>query len=128
MNLTNILTVGAGSCVGGVVRYLLSNAIQENNWVNPFPWSTFTVNILGCLAIGFIYGLLDRGFNMSEELKLFLTVGFCGGFTTFSTFINENFQMMEASRIGIMAAYAGISVIAGLLCVYLGHICSKSLL
>lgn len=92
--LKTLLIVGAGSFTGGALRYLLSKAIQSWGF-HSFPVGTFCVNILGCLAIGLFYGLFERNNLMSANLRLFLTVGLCGGFTTFSTFINESFQMIR---------------------------------
>ncbi|MBO4963699.1 MAG: CrcB family protein, partial [Prevotella sp.] len=78
--LGNILLVAAGGAVGSVCRYLLSSV-----HVASFPWGTLTVNVLGSLLIGLLAGLSGRGI-LSPELKLLLVTGFCGGFTTFSTF------------------------------------------
>lgn len=124
MNFINILIVGLGSCLGGASRYALSKVVQEYT-VSAFPWGTFAVNLLGCLVIGFIYGLLDRGFTLSNEMKLFLTVGFCGGFTTFSTFMHENYLLFGHSNFGIFLLYAGLSFICGLLLVYMGYYLSR---
>ncbi len=112
-----VFYVGAGSCVGGVARYLLSRAIGEST-SSVFPWGTLAVNLLGCLLIGVIYGWLDRGHTLNEGLKAFLTVGFCGGFTTFSTFIYESERLWNSSGVWLMAVYAGVSLSLGLLCVF----------
>ncbi|MCM1290628.1 MAG: CrcB family protein [Prevotella sp.] len=118
--LWEIICVGAGSCVGGICRYLLSNAIQLFR-LSVFPWGTFAVNVLGCLIIGIIYGLLDKGVNMSSALKLFLTVGFCGGFTTFSTFINENYLLFSGNSGWTVPIYLALSVILGFSALYMGY-------
>ena len=81
--LKTIIMVGMGSCLGGIVRYLASRFIQEHVMCS-FPLGTWVVNILGCFAIGLFYGLFEQAHLMNSHLKLFLTVGFCGGFTTFS--------------------------------------------
>ena len=78
-----IFFIGAGSFVGGVARYLLSHVVQTNV-ASGFPWGTMVVNILGCFFIGLLYGLFERGSIMNGDLRVFLTTGFCGGFTTFS--------------------------------------------
>ena len=92
--LKTLLFIGMGSFTGGVLRYLISRYVQ--NFLTPsFPLGTLLVNILGCFAIGLFYGLFERGNLMNPNLKMFLTVGFCGGFTTFSTFMNENFQLIK---------------------------------
>ena len=96
--LRNILLVAIGGAIGSVCRYLLSG-INVASW----PWGTFAVNILGSLFIG-----------------LFVGSGFCGGFTTFSTFANESFSMMKAGDALQMALYLGASVVIGILAVWLG--------
>ena len=88
--LRNILLVAIGGAIGSVCRYLLSG-INVASW----PWGTFAVNILGSLFIGLFVGLVSKGI-VSPEIKLLLVTGFCGGFTTFSTFANESFSMMKA--------------------------------
>lgn len=117
--MNNLIMIGAGSCLGGIARYLLSKIIQTSSG-GEFPWGTLAVNLLGCLIIGFIYGILDRGFNMSQGMRLFLTVGFCGGFTTFSTFINENFLLFGSGRILTVIIYAAASLFLGLCMTYAG--------
>lgn len=116
--LTNILIVGAGSCLGGMSRYALSRAIAL--WFHGlFPLPTLTVNILGCFIIGLIYGLIDRGCNIPDALRLFATVGFCGGFTTFSTFIHENYILFSGNARPTLILYLALSVIAGFAALFL---------
>lgn len=118
--LKTLLIVGAGSFTGGMLRYLLSKVIQ--NWgFHSFPAGTFLVNILGCLAIGLFYGLFERSSLMNVNLRLFLTVGFCGGFTTFSTFINEGFQMIRDANFFYLFLYVGLSLLGGFFMLYLGY-------
>ena len=83
------------------------------------PWGTFIVNILGSLLIGFLLGLVSKGI-VSPDMKLLLVTGFCGGFTTFSTFANESFGMMKAGDALQMALYVGASVVIGILAVWAG--------
>lgn len=119
--LYNILAVGAGSCLGGVVRYIASRCIRLHT-DSMFPWETFAVNVSGCLIIGIIYGLLDRGFQLSIPMKLFLTVGFCGGFTTFSTFMNESYLLLKAGRqLWMLTGYIAASLTVGFLLLWLGY-------
>lgn len=118
--LKTLLIVGAGSFTGGILRYLLSKVVQ--NWgFHSFPAGTFLVNILGCLAIGLFYGLFERSNLMNVNLRLFLTVGLCGGFTTFSTFINESFQMIKDANFFYLSIYVGMSLLVGLFMVYWGY-------
>lgn len=121
--LSDILIVGAGSCLGGVARYILSRIIQTSA-SGLFPWGTFAVNIMGCLVLGFIYGLLEQGFRLSDSLRLFLTVGFCGGFTTFSTFMHEN-SLLFGNHFAIFLLYATLSFICGLAMIYLGYAATR---
>lgn len=118
--MLRILYVAVGSALGGVARYLVTKIIQQHI-ATPFPWGTFAVNIIGCLVIGLIYGLADRGLNINADLKLFLTVGFCGGFTTFSTFAHENYLLFDSGNILTVAIYASLSLFAGIVAAYGGH-------
>jgi CrcB protein len=119
-----LLIIGTGSFVGGVSRYLTSKYIQ-NTILSAFPFGTFFVNILGCFLIGLFYGLSERGNLVSYEWRLFLTVGFCGGFTTFSTFANENIALLKDGNIFYFALYAGLSVFIGILATYIGNLVTK---
>lgn len=119
-----LLFIGSGSFLGGITRYLLSRSIQ-NTVITSFPLGTFWVNITGCFLIGLIYGLSDRGTPISNELRLFLAVGFCGGFTTFSTFSNENLALLRDGSILYFSLYAGLSVFLGLLATFGGHALTK---
>lgn len=124
LNVCNILCVGAGSCLGGMARYVISRYVESSGGTG-FPWATLAVNLIGCLCLGFIYGLLARHFQMSEGLRLFLTVGFCGGFTTFSTFINENYLMLINGEIASSILYAALSLLGGFLLLYTGYFLTR---
>ena len=76
--------VGSGSFLGGAARYVVS--LLMKNLGKSFPWATLAANLLGCLLIGCLWGLFSRGANEGSSWALFLTVGFCGGFTTFPPF------------------------------------------
>ena len=117
--IRNILAVGAGSFIGGVARYLVSLAMKGIG--KGFPWATLTVNLLGCLLIGLLWGLLSRNATESTSWGLFLTVGLCGGFTTFSTFSKEALSMLQAGQIGGFATYVVVSVLAGIALAALGY-------
>lgn len=116
--ITNILIVGAGSCLGGMARFAVSRGVATL-FHGMFPLPTLTVNVLGCFAIGLIYGLIDRGFTLPDGLRLFLTVGFCGGFTTFSTFVHENYLLLNANARPTLLIYLALSVIAGFAALFL---------
>lgn len=120
--LRNILLVGAGSFVGGALRYAVSMLMKYSGG---FPWATFTVNILGCLLIGLLWGIFSKYNGASQQLALLLSVGFCGGFTTFSTFSKESLQLLQAGNWTCLALYVAGSVILGLLLVAAGYQIAK---
>lgn len=113
MMIRNLLLVALGGAMGSVLRYLLSGINAS------LPWGTFVVNILGSLLIGLLVGLVGKGV-LSPEMKLLMVTGFCGGFTTFSTFANESFGMMKAGDVLQLALYVGASVVIGILSVWGG--------
>lgn len=112
--LNNILLVGLGGAAGSILRYLCQRSLNYS-----FPYGTFLVNILGCLIIGLLWGFFTR--HIDERLRLLLVTGFCGGFTTFSSFTYEGVQMMMDSRWVSFILYTGISVMAGLMATYFGY-------
>lgn len=127
--MNEIIAVFVGSGLGGVCRFLMSKAVQGHlAAATLFPWGTFAVNVLGCLLIGLIYGIIDRhagaGF-LTPQLRLLLTVGFCGGFTTFSTFINENYLLFQSSNLPVLLGYVAASVVVGFLLLYAGYALSN---
>jgi len=124
--LKSILIVGFGGFVGTVARFLTSRYFQEN--VNSvFPWSTLVINIAGSLLIGVIYGISEKGDFLSPDVRLFLTVGICGGFTTFSTFSNDAFLLLRQEEWIRFAFYTSMSFFLGLIAVYGGRIIIKLL-
>jgi CrcB protein len=118
--LKSLLIVGIGGFIGTVLRYFTSLFFQVN-YVGIFPWGTFTVNILGSLLIGIFYGLSERNAIFSPELRLFLTVGICGGFTTFSSFTNDTFILMQDKEWLKLSVYTSLSFFLGLLAVVAGR-------
>ena len=117
--IRNIIAVGAGSFIGGIARYLVSLAMKGIS--KDFPWATLLVNLLGCLTIGLLWGFLSRNASESTSWGLFLTVGLCGGFTTFSTFSKEALTMLQTGQIWGFASYIAISILAGIALVALGY-------
>jgi CrcB protein len=119
-----LLIIGTGSFIGGVSRFLTARYIQ-NSVLSSFPYGTFWVNIIGCFLIGIFFGLSERGNLASTEMRMFLTVGFCGGFTTFSTFSIENMTMLKDGNFFHFVLYTGLSVFLGLLATYGGNLVTK---
>ena len=117
--IRNIIAVGAGSFIGGIARYLVSLAMKGIS--KGFPLATLLVNLLGCLIIGLLWGFLSRNASESTSWGLFLTVGLCGGFTTFSTFSKEALTMLQTGQIWGFACYIAISILAGIALVALGY-------
>lgn len=121
-----LLIIGSGSFLGGVSRYLASRYIQ-NALLSAFPYGTLFVNIFGSFLIGLFFGLSERGNLGNDEWRLFLTVGFCGGFTTFSTFSGENLALIRDGSFTYFALYSGLSVFLGLLAAFGGNAIIKLL-
>ncbi|HAH23209.1 MAG TPA: fluoride efflux transporter CrcB, partial [Prolixibacteraceae bacterium] len=113
-----------GGFIGTVARFLISRYFQMTV-SSVFPWSTFIINIVGCLLIGLIYGITEKGDVLSPDIRLFLTVGICGGFTTFSTFSNDSFLLMRDQEWLRFALYTSLSVFVGLMAVFVGRFMTK---
>ncbi len=122
--LKTLLLVGTGGFLGSISRFLASRFIQ-NNFDSVFPFGTFVVNVSGCLIIGLIYGFSDKLPSFPDEWKLFLAAGFCGGFTTFSTFANENLALLRDGDIFHFLLYTSLSVILGIIAVFAGVLVTK---
>ncbi|MEX1239152.1 MAG: fluoride efflux transporter CrcB [Cyclobacteriaceae bacterium] len=121
-----ILLIGLGSFVGGLSRYY-SQQIITKFFPSPLPYGTLTVNIAGCFLIGLILGLSDRGNIVTPEWRLFLTTGFCGGFTTFSTFSYESINLLRDGEFLYLSIYVVLTVIVCLASTYLGLLIIKSI-
>ncbi len=106
-----LLWVGLGGGIGSVLRYLLSNLVN-NSASSTFPLATFGINVLGSFAIGIIYALSTREL-IGGDMRLFLATGLCGGFTTFSTFSAETFILLRDGHLALALLYVGGSVVAG---------------
>jgi len=127
VKLAFVVFIGSG--IGGVCRFLLSDiankifskSCPQSEILSCFPYGTFIVNIIGCFIIGLIYGLIDKNIILSQEARLLLTTGFCGGLTTFSTFSHENLLLFNESNHITLIIYAIASLILGFTFAWLGH-------
>ncbi|AZI34410.1 fluoride efflux transporter CrcB [Kaistella carnis] len=115
--MRNIFYIFIGGGLGSVLRFLISNYTQKLWNVNSFPMGTFVVNIIGCFLIGV---LTSYFLKVDNYLKFLLITGFCGGFTTFSTFSAENFSLWQNGNYPVLLLYVLLSIIVGLIAVYLG--------
>jgi CrcB protein len=120
------LIVGAGSFLGGGTRYL-SQQFFTKTLATSFPINTMVVNILGSFIIGVLYALSEKYNIFSTEVRMFLTVGFCGGFTTFSTFSIDTLNLIKNGNFGLALFYVLISVLVGFLACFLGIFLIKTL-
>ena len=114
------IMVGVGGFAGSALRFIISRWMLLHATGN-FPWGTFAVNILGSLILGLLVGLSEKSNSLSTEWLLLLSVGFCGGFTTFSTFSLESLQLLEGKQWIPFFAYTLFSFVLGLAAIFLGR-------
>ena len=119
-----IVFVGGG--LGATARYWLSGAVYRF-MSSQFPYGTITVNVLGCLLIGFLMSFFAERFVINPNLRLFLTLGFLGGFTTFSTFSYETIQLFRDSENFSASAYVFFTMLLCLAATWIGSIIGKQL-
>jgi len=124
--LKTILYIALGGGLGSVLRYL--TAVVMNKYVqSSFPYTTFVTNVVGCLLVGLFFGYLEKHNALSQDLKFFLITGFCGGYTTFSTFSHENMQLMQTNQMVTVFLYISLSVFVGLMATWFGLTLAKAL-
>ena len=125
--MIGIVLVGVGSFLGGVLRYGLStwvHRVLDNPW---FPYGTLSVNVLGCLIIGFLAGMAETRMAFTSDARLFLFVGILGGFTTFSSFALETFSLARDTQSVAALVNVGLQLGLGLLTVWIGNVLAHAI-
>ena len=117
--MKDLLLIGLGSCLGGMARHLVGLGVRHLGVAS--LWGTLAVNLLGCLLIGLLAGLFARHPNVSLAVQRFLTIGVCGGFTTFSTFSRDGLTLWQEGQLPAFVLYVAGSVVAGLVAVAAGY-------
>lgn len=125
MEFLSWLIVFLGGGLGSCGRYIISKTINEQI-ETLFPWGTLTVNLLGCLVIGMLIGLIEK-YAIHPYWGLFLVTGFCGGFTTFSSFSLENNLLLRNQQYTLLLVYTLMSLLWGFSGTFIGLILSKRL-
>lgn len=122
--LKNLIIVGVGGGIGSALRYLLQETLHKQ--IENFePYGTFVVNILGCLLLGLLAGFAEQEKLVNTSMNLLLISGFCGGFTTFSTFAHQGHTLFLSSKPMQAILYIGLSVVVGLIAAYFGYKLTK---
>lgn len=122
-----LLAVGSGGFAGSILRFLVYRYF-ESPATNGWPWGTLAVNILGSLLAGVLFGLSEKTNLIPETLSLFLLVGFCGGFTTFSAFALDNLKLFQEGAFTQNFLYITSTILLGVLALFAGHYLTTSIL
>ena len=121
-----LILVGIGGLFGSILRYLVA-VFFARQAASAFPYGTLVVNLAGCFLIGILFALSEKGNVLSPEWRILLTTGFCGGFTTFSTFSYESIRLIQDGEILLVSVYVAGSVVVGLVSTWLGMLLVRSL-
>jgi CrcB protein len=122
--MVKVIYLVMGGAAGTVARYVLSGATYQVLGAN-FPYGTFAVNLIGCFIVGFLASLTEKNFLLSADLRLLLMVGFCGAFTTFSTFLLETASLVMDGEMGTAVLNVILSIVLGFILLYVGILLGK---
>ena len=120
-----LLWVGLGGCTGAILRYVISGWVQRWSRSIDFPYGTLAVNMIGCLAIGFLSQLAESRSLFTPEARLFIFMGLLGAFTTFSTFSKETLALLQAGAYLLALANVTLQLAVGLAMVWLGQVLAR---
>ena len=127
--MLEIFIVGGGGCIGSILRYFLTKAVENNFPTTTFPYGVMLANVVGCLLIGLISGLSMDKISLTPNLRLFFFVGILGGFTTFSSFTLDAYNMLNTNDFSILT-FAFLHILAhivfGITAVYLGIVIGRN--
>tara|TARA_B100000575_G_scaffold286527_1_gene283449 strand:+ start:2590 stop:2964 length:375 start_codon:yes stop_codon:yes gene_type:complete len=123
--IKNIFLVFIGGGLGSICRYLISEIIYFKKFIFPYP--TFITNLLGCFLIGLVLGWSIKNSNIDSSLIILFAVGFCGGFTTFSSFSYESLTLINNNQILNLFVYVFSSILIGIFSIFIGLKISKYL-
>jgi CrcB protein len=123
--LSQVALVGLGGFVGSSLRFMVSGWVHAALPFSAFPYGTLAVNVLGCLAIGLLGGMMDLRQALDPAQRLFLLIGVLGGFTTFSTFAYETFSLAQDAQFAKAFTNALLQMVLGLTAAWLGYTAAR---
>lgn len=121
----SILIVGLGGAIGAALRYIINISTLKFQF-SDIPIATLLVNIIGCFLAGMFFHLVEKNIEFSDDLRLLLITGFCGGLTTFSALTIEEYSFISNKQFLLASVYIGLTVTFGLLAFWAGSLCFKS--
>ena len=123
MDIKSLILIFFGGGLGSSIRYLITKYLNKN--LTPFPIGTSISNLVGCFIIGLLIAYYDKNDIPKKDTFLFISIGFCGGLTTFSTFMLDVFYMLKNENIQYLLTYFGINFFVGFFLIYLGFLLFK---